>query len=170
MDKRKQVRTPANITQPLGVSLFHGQTVLAYQTQKPGHQKLTVATSEDGFSFNEHHDSPVILSNLGQVEDLDKSSNFRLTTIAQQELVSYIKNPDENGIGGLTLATPADEHWDIATWMNVELKDSIKASSASLVPEHKSDGHYVMYFADQDGIKLATAKNIHNWQIRKRPV
>ncbi len=170
MQKRQTVKTPVNIANVLGVSKFHDQTTLIYQTQKPGHQKLTVATSEDGLNFKEHHNHPVILSPSGQVEDLARSRNFRLTSIAQQELVSYIKDPDGSGIGDLTLATPVDELWDIATWNNVELKKPIKANSAHIVPEHKSDGDFVMYFSDDEGVKLATAKNIHNWQVRKRPL
>lgn len=167
MKRHYSVSAPGNVIRPFGVSHFHESTTLTYRSKRPGHSKLAVAYSENGAHFTESDDAPVIMYPSGKSEEIDNCSNLKLTSIAHKDVATYIRHHEETDKSHLAIAVPDEHDWDIATWESLQLTRPIVATSAAMVPEHKSNGHYVLYFANQ-GIKLATARGLDNWHIRQQ--
>ena len=169
MKRHFSVSAPGNVIKPLGVSSFHDSTALSYRSKRPGHSKLAVAYSSDYTNFSESDEAPVIMYPSGGSENLDYCTNLKLSSVAHKDIATYIRHDEETDKSHLALAVPDEHDWDIATWEGLQLNRPIRATSAALVPEHKSNGHYVLYYADR-GIKLATGKQLDNWHIRQQPI
>jgi len=158
------MRLPKNVIVPLGVSTFEDNPALIYASKRRGHNKLSLAVSDDGLYFNESDEAPVILTSTGKSEDIDATDNFRFSQVIDENFLTYTKS------GRLSIAKQKSdaEIWDMAIWKKLRTSNP-RASGGMFVPEYKHNGQYVLFY-NTSQIYVATTKDLDKWHNTHHPV
>jgi len=146
---------PPNAVSPLGVSMSGRSTTLLYRSKRRGHNKLGLAYSHDGVSFEEA-DPPVIMTGRSQSEDINQLTTVHLSSILHQQVLTYSKNKR------LHIAVKSElSDFGIELWQTVRT-GLPKAEDGIVVNEFKHNNEYVLYYSTND-INVALSKDLNRW-------
>lgn len=154
---------PSNVVLPLGISRYDSRAALLYQSKRRGHNRLSLALSENGVDFQESPDAPVIMTGRTETEDIRTSHDLRFATIFREKLLLY------NRGSKLVMARQSyDDDFGIALWERLPARLP-RATSGVIVDEYKAAGQYVLYWASH-GINVALSKDLRTWHSPPRPL
>lgn len=151
----QHTRLPANVITPLGITSQGKKANLLYRSKRRGHNKLGLAISYDSISFEEI-DSPVLMFDNGQSENIDQIERANLSQVVDQQVLTYSKS------GKLKVAVANElSELGIETW-NVAKSGSPNAEAGVIVPEFKHNGQYVMYHS-RNNLNVSLSRDLKRW-------
>lgn len=146
----------------IGVSEKANTAYLFLSEKKGKSPSFSLAHSQDGITFQELTQKPVIVRENGAYEDPSKCSNFRISQINEWYYLTY-KYEDKKFSAICTAASQ-----DLIRWTKIGEIPNI-AYTGMVVPNFMHNARYLMYYGETN-IYLAHSQDLAVWHNKNLPV
>jgi predicted GH43/DUF377 family glycosyl hydrolase len=151
-----------SIRKYIGVSEKENNAFLFLTTAQDSKTTFSLATSDDGLSFKELPNHPVIIRENGEKEDAACCSGFRISKLDAWYYVTYRYKKGRTS----SICTAASQ--DLIRWNKIGEIHNI-AETGMVVPDFIFKKGYVMYYGETN-IFIAYSQDLASWETKPIPV